>query len=504
MKNIFRFAIPVVMIFSLGSCKKFLDVNDNPNSPISETLPLRAKLPSALVSSVNQESLQLNQIGALWGGYWGTTNEGISMFVDLKSYNGPAIRHQRDGIPVWENAFNTLLYYQLLKEEALEDGYFFYSGISKIMQGWHFLRLVDVYNNIPFDDALQGTQFPTPRYEDGKVVYEKAINLITDGIADIKRAVPGTEPTTDDIIFNGNRTLWTKLANTIKLRALVRQSQAGNDAFINTEIQKITAEGSGFLGIGENAYVHPGYLSTAGKLNPFWESYYRNVQGVITGNYQDIRPTVFAIQSYQTRNDPRIEKLYVAVNGNYNGVLFGNPNTAPAYSRANTSSFRGPQENGNQPAALFKSISQPSVLMSSFESLFLQAEATQRGWLSASTAKALYESAIQESFKYMEVAAASFNGYNLQTSVNYDAATDKIRRIVEQKWLALNSISSIEAWSEYRRTGWPEIPNSLEAPTTTSRPLRLMYPETERMTNNGNASAQGSDDMLNTPVWWDR
>ncbi|MBO9657228.1 MAG: hypothetical protein J7527_00220, partial [Chitinophagaceae bacterium] len=139
MKNIFRFAIPVLMIMSLGSCKKFLDVNDNPNSPISETLPLRAKLPAALVSSVNQETLQLNQIGALWGGYWGTTNEGISMFVDLKSYNGPAIRHQRDGIPVWENTFNTLLYYQLMKEEALNGGSFFYSGISKIMQGWHFL-----------------------------------------------------------------------------------------------------------------------------------------------------------------------------------------------------------------------------------------------------------------------------------------------------------------------------------------------------------------------------
>ena len=104
----------------------------------------------------------------------------------------------------------------------------------------------------------------------------------------------------------------------------------------------------------------------------------------------------------------------------------------------------------------------------------------------------------------MEVAASAFTGYNLQIEVSFDAATDKINRIIEQKWLALNSINSIEAWSEYRRTGWPAIPNSLEAPTPSSRPLRLMYPETERMTNNGNASAQGSDDMLNSPVWWDK
>lgn len=499
MKRIF---FPAIMSMLLLSCNKFLDVNENPNAPTSETLPLRAKLPAALVSTVNQEIGQLNQIGSLWGGYWGTTNEGISMFVDLKTFNGPAIRHQRDGIPVWENGFNTLLYYQLMKQEAEAGGALFYAGIAKVMQGLHFFRLVDIYNNIPFDDALQGTTFPTPRYEEGRTVYQKAMDLVTAGIADIRNSTPGTEPTTDDILFAGNRAAWYRFANTLKLRALLRQSEVADQAYVTAEVAKIQADGGGFIGAGQSALVQPGYLSTSGKLNPFWESYYRNVQGVVTGNYQDIRPTSFVIDQYKLLSDPRIDRMYVAVGGDYRGVLFGNPNVAPEYARNNTSAFKGPNENGGQPAGIFKSATQASVLLSSFESLFLQAEAAERGWISGD-AKTLYETGIQESFTYLGVTGGSAS-YVAQPLVNLDNAANRISRIIEQKWLSLNSISGIEAWNDYRRLGVPAVPNSLEAPTAASRPVRLMYPETERMTNNENASQQGSDDILSAKVWWDQ
>src|SRR5690606_14913028 len=132
---------------------------------------------------------------------------------------------------------------------------------ARIMQGWHFLRLVDVYNGIPFDDALQGTVFITPRYEDGKTVYEKSLNLITEGIELVKNASSGStiDPGKNDLVFKGDRTLWAKFGNTIKLRALIRQSEAGNTAYISDEMAKIAGEGSGFLAAGESALVNPGY-----------------------------------------------------------------------------------------------------------------------------------------------------------------------------------------------------------------------------------------------------
>ncbi len=497
-KSIYILLTAIMVAFS--SCEKFLDVNNNPNNPVNENLPLSAKLPAALLSTVNQEAGQLNQLGSFWGGYWGTNSEGINQYFKEKTYDGPAIRHQRDGIPIWENGYINLLYYQLIKEQALTENSGYYSGIAKIMQGWHFLRLVDLYNNIPFDDALQGTKFPTPRYEAGQVVYQKSLNLITEGINEVKSSGADASITRADIIFSGSKILWAKFGNTIKLRALIRQSEIGSQTYINSEVQKIVAEGSGFL--DQNALARPGYENTSGKINPFWDTYYRNVQGATTAGYDNLRPTAYLIDQYKQRNDPRMAKIYQAASGDYRGVLFGNPNAEAQYNRAVTSALRGPQENGNAAAGLLKSALQPAVLMLAAESYFIQAEAAQRNWISAS-AKDLYELGIKASFAYNEVAATEFTTYNAQANVNFDLATAKIATIITQKWLALNSISGIEAWNDYRRLALPAIPNSLQAPSNTARPLRLMYPESERQTNDAEASKQGGDQVTVDKVWWD-
>lgn len=492
----------LVLISSLTSCDKFLDVNNNPNGPGATTLPLSAKFPAALVSVANQEAIQLNQIGAFFGGYWGTNNDGTSAFYDLKTYNGPSIRNQRGGIPVWENGFNNILYFQLIEDEANAINDLFYSGTSKIMKGLLFLRLVDVYNNIPFDEAGQGSKFNAPKYEEGKIVYQKAVNLITEGIRQVKNS-PEIGIRNDDVIFKGNKVQWAKFGNTLKLRALIRQSEVSSQDYISSEIDKIVQEGSGFLGVGESAYVDPGYQNSANKLNPFWENHYRNVQGAPVTNHRILRPTIYLLEQYKERNDPRLEKLYVEVEGEYKGVIFGNPNAGDSqYDEKSTSAYKGPVENNGNPTGIFKKFNQPTVLLSSFESLFLQAEAAQRGWISG-VAKSFYENGIKESFKYLTVSELDFQGYNTQNSVNYDSGSDKIARIIEQKWLALNSINSIEAWNDYRRLGLPAFPGTA-ATGITGRPLRFMYPETERGTNGDNVSAQGSDLMTKDRVWWDK
>ncbi|MCH7409771.1 SusD/RagB family nutrient-binding outer membrane lipoprotein [Belliella sp. DSM 111904] len=490
----------VLLASCFMACDEFLDVNSNPNSPIGDNLPLSAKLPGALVSITNQEVLQLNQIGAFWGGYWGTNNEGINQFFDLKTYNGQNIRSQREGIPVWENGYNNILYFRLIQDEAESTGQLFYAGTSKIMQGMMFLRLVDMYNNIPFDDAAKGSEVINPAYESGQVVYQKAVNLISEGIEDVKAS--GTIPSNHgDVLFQGNKSLWAKFGNTLKLRALIRQSEKNETQYVNAEIQKIITEGSGFLMAGELAAVNPGYMNTNGKMNPFWAAYYRDVQGNTTANYQSIRPTIYLLEQYQSKNDPRLERLYVPVEGSYRGVIFGNSEAGnPIYERNTTSAFRGPSENNNQATGIFHNWNQSSVILSDFESLFLQAEAVHRGWIAGDVSQ-LYQQAIARSFDYTKVPEASLSGYLAQSAVALADAQNPLERIIEQKWLALNSISSIEAWNDFRRLGVPNYP-ATAASGITGRPLRLMYPETERGTNLEQVEAQGSDRMLQDKVWW--
>ncbi|HRP58196.1 SusD/RagB family nutrient-binding outer membrane lipoprotein [Agriterribacter sp.] len=517
MKKFITYIIAVIIVSVLASCSKFLDVNENPNAP--SDVPVEQVLPNTLVSSVNIEIIgisnspgvsgSLNQLGSVWGGYWAKATDGpsaASLFLLEETYAVEAMASDRDGRNFWEDIYKILTNYRNIETKATQEGDLAYAGIAKIMQGWHFMRLVDLYNNVPFDEALQGTDNATPAFEDGQAVYEKSVNLVTAGIADIKSAAPFSKhPAADDILFTGDLARWIKFANTIKLRALLRQSQTGNTGYINAELAKIAAEGSGFLSAGESAEVNPGYIGgSAGLQNPLWETYYRTAVGALTPAYNTIRPTAFLINEYKRLNDPRLENLYTRAEatGEYTGVPLGTEDAA--FSMANTSPFLGPQENGGQPGALFKRSTQSSVLLGSFESLFLQAEAAERGWISVN-AKTLYNLAIEESFKYME-ATDGYAGYIIQDEVDLDKAGDKIERIIEQKWLSLNTINGFEAWNDYRRLGIPAIPQSLRSPNADPayRPLRLTYRKSELTGNGEEVAEQGTVDPFASAVFWDQ
>ncbi|WP_018476453.1 SusD/RagB family nutrient-binding outer membrane lipoprotein [Pontibacter roseus] len=505
MKRIITAVLLTLAAGTFTACDTYLDTNVNPNAPTE--VPVEQRLPNALVKTANLETGALNQLGAVWTGYWAKATDGPSsttLFRLEETYGVEAMSFDRDGHPIWEDSYTTLVNYKDIETDAAAAGDLAYVGIAQIMQGWHFMRLVDLYNNVPFSDALQGSANVTPKYEEGQAVYDGAVKLITEGIRNIKEAPAlSKKPGADDVVFKGNLALWVKFANTIKLRALLRQTEIGREGYINTELEKIKQEGSGFLGIGENAYVNPGYLVTAGLQNPFWDTYYRNPVGALTAGYNTLRPTAYVVQQYQERNDPRLSKLYRSVAGAYVGVPLGA--TSSDFAMAKTSALLGPIENNGQPAGLLKSAQQPSVLLSSFESLFLQAEAAERGWLPG--AQQLYEEAIKESFKYMGVGAGDFDAYNSQPSVNFALAPNKVERIIEQKWLALNSISSIEAWNDYRRLGFlNRLPQSLQSPTADPdfRPRRLTYRQSEVYTNGDEVARQGAIDPFRSKVFWNK
>ncbi len=501
MKNtLYKIGLLSVLALTSVSCDDFFDVNIDPNRPVEENLSLNVKLPAALAATASYETTVLNQIGGLWGGYWGTSNEGVNAFSTLKMYNGPGLRDARDGTPVWENNYNNLLFYKKVLDQAIVEDARFYAGIAKIMMAHHYFTLVDFYNDVPFDDALQGSSILYPRYESGKTVYEKSINLINEGIEDIK--VASLQPTNDDILFKGDKLKWFRFANTLKLRALLTQSEVSTQAaYISAELAKIKAEGSGF--ITEDAAVNPGYLNTLGKMNPLYETFYRNNAGVAVANHTNIRPTQFLIAQYKELADPRLAQNYTEVKGDFKGVIFGENSILEDYAAANTSAFKGPNENANKPAGFVKAFGQGTIMLSLAEANFMQAEANLRGWIDG-TADVYYKNAVQASFNYLfNVSNYDVNSYLNQDKVKLALASNKLERVLGQKWLALAGINNIRAWNDFRRMGYPKFPNSATAVNRETYPLRFMYPETEINSNAEQVLKAGNDDILNAKIWWD-
>jgi hypothetical protein len=100
----------------------------------------------------------------------------------------------------------------------------------------------------------------------------------------------------------------------------------------------------------------------------------------------------------------------------------------------------------------------------------------------------------------MEVSSSERDTYLSRPDVVYN---NTLERIILQKWLALNSISGFEAWSDYRRVGLPEIPNTPGA-SPDERPRRLLYPETEVQTNIAEVTKRDVSDITTARVWWDK
>ena len=482
-----------IMLVAVGlfaaSCKEgYLDINKNPNDAVSSTPEL---VLSAALNNTASSMVGYNEIGHFWAGQWSPSGS-VSGFNPEKTYDLPS--NFRTGL--WTGAYDNLADYNYIEQTATTAKKQAFVGIAKVMKALVYQRLVDVYGNVPYSEALQGTANLRPKYDDAQAIYDNLAKELDAAVTALNTPISSENPSpgASDIVFAGNMGKWVRFANTLKLRLMLRQTNvSGKEATIKSEIAKAAAAG-GFLAAGENAMSTPGYLKSAGKQNPFYENYGFTAAGTLSGNHDFYTNADYFISRLVSTNDPRLPYFAVkASDGQWRGVPFGEG--SDPYLYAKTSGF-GP--------SILKGFDQSQVLMQSAESLFLQAEAAQRGYITGDAAT-LYKAGILESFKFLGVAnaataAAEYTATPLST-IDFATSTNKIEAIITQKWIALAAFGGFEAWNEFRRTDYPAVPLSTRA-VGTKQPSRFLYPNQELGTNEANVKAQGTISQFDTKLFW--
>jgi hypothetical protein len=109
---------------------------------------------------------------------------------------------------------------------------------------------------------------------------------------------------------------------------------------------------------------------------------------------------------------------------------------------------------------------------------FLLAEAAARGGFSVSDPETHYKNGIIASLSRWGITDGS-NGFNFTNyynnpKVSYTAASNKLERIMDQKWISLWLYA--ESWFDYRRTGYPALVTGPVTQYGPAIPLRFMYP----------------------------
>jgi len=400
----------------------------------------------------------------------------------------------------WDYVYEQILVnYQSIVNHSRVPKEAYYFGVAQIMEAFHFQRLVDMYNNIPYTQALQGGILNYPKYDDAKTVYAGILKQIDSGIAAIKGAPADADniPAKYDVMFGGNMANWIKFGNTVKLRIALNLTQT-DAATAQSALNGLKT--SDFLGAGTDAAINPGYSNAnQNQQNPTWGSVGFTTSGADYGTHDFYRANAYAVNFYKNHNDTlRLKQFYAP---NSAGVIKGRVFGSQDGSEHNTViSAVGP--------GILSSPSQSAYILPAFESLFMQAEAVQRGYISGSTADVLYKSAVEESFRVVGVAGAkaAADAYIAQSdaTTNWSLAGDKITFLLTQEWAALNMYDPVTSWNNWKRLKIPaSLPVSIYPGTAAAHiPIRLIYPTSEYTANSANVLAQGTVDIINGKIFW--
>jgi len=496
-----------LMLLAQVSCKKgTFDINDvNPNVP-SDVSP-KFILSGALASTASIMRGGDADFAELYMGYWCVSGDYIPVTSTL-TYQTTTGYYSGN----WDGQYQLLKNYRQMEELASSDPNLVdYVAIGKIMEAFHFERLVDMYNNIPYSEALQGGTIDYPKYDDAATVYTGILGTLDTAIQLIN-AAPGTaeSPGSYDIMFQGDMSAWEAFANTLILRTVMNLTQTSGGA--GTITSALTGLSSAdFLGVDQDAAINPGYSSSSNnQQSPFYQDMGFQTNGSPSGNESYYRACSYAVNFMKNTSDTlRLYQIFAPASAT--GMVLGRAFGSEAASGEDNQHISG------MGPGLLQTSSSSAVIFPACESLFLQAEATQDGYLpgGATAAAALYTQAVEESFRLVQVGtSATYAGLAdnfLSTSnnpdVNITLSTNPLQTIITQEWVALNGFDPVQTWDNWKRLGIPsDLPVSIFAGTTAPHvPYRLLYSQTEFQYNSVNVAAEnvnGYPDNINDKIFW--
>ncbi len=486
MKNTIKLLLICFLTSQYFSCEESLDeVNIDPN-----TFPTAGDaqvLSSAIGFMGYIVDTDLNFSDSfLWSQYY-TWGIGVSI-GNAERYVQAATDHNG----YWQRAYaNSLADLDYIDKNSNSAAY---RGISKVLKAYIFQGLVDHFGDIPFTEALSGaiedgSNF-SPNYDSAEeTVYPALVTMLDNALNDFALA-DSDEVGEDDFIYQGDISKWTKFANSLKLRILMRTSEVSPQS---SAVQNLISNGTFIETVDDMPFIP--YSGASGNQNPM----FARAEFGVGMFYFASNATLNVLESLE---DPRDEVFYrKATTGTFANQVYGidqgtiddEPFTAPAsnYSRASDYSYGS---------------TNPVILMSPWEVWFLRAEAAARYGTSDNELTA-FENAISSNFSYMELADASSYITSLGYSIS-DPLVDRIDLIAVQKWISLNGTQEDEGWIEARRFDRPESrlftqgiwqTPPLSVLPAGQFPSAWLYPETERSLN-PNAPSQRT---ITDNIFWD-
>lgn len=526
-KTIIRTALVCLLLMTASCTDNFEKYNTNPNRATDadiekDMLALGGMFPTMMVDIIPTSDVDANEYqrarnltGDIFCGYMAAIGDWTGS-TNNSTYN---LYYREWNDVAFDVAYRIMGAWDQIRRKSEEYNVPSAFSLAEILKVMNLHRVADNYGPIPYSKVGQGALGSA--YDSQEDVYKGFIKDLDASIKELESFVsadPNAKPLKKfDLIYGGDYKKWIVFANSLKLRLAMRMVYAEPELAKQYAQEAVNGTYGVMTGNQDNAVLKSGLGVQV--YNPLW---------VCSSRYNDARMGASMESFLKGYKDPRMEVYFspseLADKGYYgvrNGVVIDNKSSYAKMSSPNVSN---------------NSTTSPILWMCAAEMYFLRAEGALRGWSMGGTAEELYNKGIKTSFEHRgvgsgaaayiedaastpvaftdQVGSADINAYT-DVKIKWDAGAlfeKNLERIITQKWLAMYPEGQ-EAWSEFRRTGYPKI-----FPVVTNysggtidkdiQIRRVIYPRSEYRANRKELDKAvemlGGPDNGGTKLWWDK
>ncbi len=480
--SIYHILFGIVLVFLTNSCESYLggDTNIDPTRP--QKVTLAALLPAAIEATSNNHysaGFEISQI----------TQHTSFIFGAGADVHANETRLDGTWTGVYLRAMSNI---NVMIQQAETENAPYYVGIGKILMAINLGMATDIWGDIPYTDAFQGSSNLYPRFDSQESIYAVIQRLLDESIIALNQPTSSFVPAVDDLIYAGNRSRWIKAANAYKARYLLHT------------IRRNPANASQILSLIAGSFVNNTedfqLVYNEKNRNPW------HIRPVLTNNTGN-----FTISFARQLVDMMNGTLYT----------YTDPRLPIIASRGTNTSFTGKINGTNQGGtATFSTTNYyctptaPVIMFGFAELKLIEAEArflanggsaTSVG--STPDAYAAYLAAIRANMDKLSVPAAERDAYLANTSVAVGAAALRLTDIMKEKYIAM--VLHPEVWVDMRRYNYSTaIYRDLRLPENQNPELRgnwirrAAYPISETTRNQGEVGKVVKG--LDAPLWWNQ
>jgi hypothetical protein len=407
---IMRYSFLLFAIVSLSACKKYLDVNENPNAPTQPPI-------NGLVTRITQ-STAMNVFRVA-----NTTSYYVQYLASPNAASQTDIFEPVDLSSTWTLLYDNMTDIYDLEKMAAEQGAKQYEGVAKVLMAMNLQLVHNLWGAAPYSTAFRGETL-TPAYDDAQSLFQRSLTLLDEGIALLgatgsTRTIPvATTGVSVDLIHNGSSAAWIRTANALKARLL---NQLSKTAQYNT---------TAIFDAVSKAYTsaaHSAFVSAFAVRNPWNQVALNQTQLVLDGWLSEHFVNSMTGALYGAE-DPRLPLIATQTRfGDYRGTRNGKGRIGSGTNR---------DESYLSTTGYYSGTTSPLFIITYEEVKFIEAEVAFRT-NDRPRAYTAYLEGIRANMNKMGVDAAARDAYVNHANVSVGANNLTLEHIFREKYKAL-------------------------------------------------------------------